>query len=280
MALDSSNAVPSDTTRSLVLNPGQVSHSSTTNLISTQNSLIPPTVPHSTELSASVPPRAGFTPELPDTELRRLRAELASHAQSELINVPLEQRRRQQNVFKARTGPRAWESPLPTPTATQGASPNREIESGSDHRRTDGGTPRRDLAGRVVTAEGVVLGANLDRYSNGTVIGDSQNQNRGDRERTGHGDASHVMSFMQYGVRSETRNTGAAAVGGGTAGARGNGGNTPESEPRSADRGLVDDIAAAEGDADVPPAYEAEESSPGQDLKSPSGRMSLSPRNA
>jgi hypothetical protein len=33
---------------------------------------------------ASVPPRQGFTPELPDTGFHRLRAELASHSQSEL----------------------------------------------------------------------------------------------------------------------------------------------------------------------------------------------------
>lgn len=46
------------------------------------------------ELPASIPGQthSGFTPELPDTGFYRQRAELATHPQTELINVPLHQR--------------------------------------------------------------------------------------------------------------------------------------------------------------------------------------------
>ncbi|KAJ5922458.1 hypothetical protein N7516_010161 [Penicillium verrucosum] len=243
---------------------------------------VPPTDMHSNELIASVPPRQGFTPELPDTCFYRLRAELASHSQRELINVPIEQRQRQQNNTNPRTSPQAWESPASAPIPSSRASSARGTGNGSghSHSNSNGSSSGRNQAGRVITAEGVVLGANLDRYSNGMEIGDSQAC--GERERkAGRGETDHVMSFMQYAGRPEDRGGGnrfGIATSDHTSDLQGRGSSVSRSRHRPAERSLEDDIAAAEGDVDVPPAYEAEEGAPGDEIKSPSGRMGISPR--
>ncbi|CAI7639105.1 unnamed protein product [Penicillium viridicatum] len=260
---------------SIILTPNLELGPSSTRFISHSPRKTPPvplTKPHSSELIASVPPRQGFTPELPDTCFQRLRAELASHSQSELINVPMEQRQRQKNHTKPRTSPRAWESPVLAPIPSSRASSARGAGNGS--------SPGRNQAGRVITAEGVVLGANLDRYSNGMEIGDSQAQ--GERGRKAErGETDHVMSFMQYAGRPEDRgldNGLGITTSDHTSNLRGRGGSASRSRPRPPERSLEDDIAAAEGNVDVPPAYEAEEGAPGHEIKSPSGRMGISPR--
>ncbi|KAJ5372344.1 hypothetical protein N7517_004350 [Penicillium concentricum] len=276
-----------DNTRaSPILTPDLTLVSSSTSLISHsphKTPPVPPTKAHSNELVASVPPRQGFTPELQDTGFHRLRAELASHSQSELINVPMEQRQRQQNHIRSRSGPRAWESPALAPIASPHTIPRRGTDNGSghSHSNSNGGSPARNQAGRVITAEGVVLGANLDRYSNGMEIGESQAQ--GERGRKAErGETDHVMSFMQYGGRPEDRGLGnglGISTGGDHASnPQGRGGSASRSRPRPAEHSLEDDIAAAEGNADVPPAYEAEEGAPGHDIKSPSGTMGMSLR--
>ncbi|KAJ9493127.1 hypothetical protein VN97_g159 [Penicillium thymicola] len=243
---------------------------------------VPPTNMHSNELIASVPPRQGFTPELPDTCFYRLRAELASHSQRELINVPIEQRQRQQNHTNSRTSPQAWESPALAPIPSSRARPARGTRDASSHSHSNsnGSSSGRNQARRVITAEGVVLGANLDRYSNGMEIGDPQA--RGERERKAErGETDHVMSFMQYDGRPEDRGVGnrfGIATSDHTSNLQGRGSSASRPRTRPAERSLEDDIAAAEGDVDVPPAYEAEEGAPGDEIKSPSGRMGISPR--
>ncbi|KAJ5592769.1 hypothetical protein N7537_009673 [Penicillium hordei] len=288
LTIDSLSAVSpftADNTRgSIILTPDLVLGSSSTSFISCsphKTPPVPPTKPHSNELIASIPSRQGFTPELPDTCFHRLRAELASHSQSELINVPMEQRQRQQNHIKLRTRLRAWESPALAPIPSSRASSARGPGNGSDlsHSNSNGSSPGNQ-AGRVITAEGVVLGANLDRYSNGIEIGESQAQ--GERGRKAErGETDHVMSFMQYAGRPDDRGLGNELVNttsGHTSNLQGRGSSASRSGPRPAERSLEDDIAAAEGNVDVPPAYEAEEGAPGHEIKSPSGRMGMSPR--
>ncbi|KGO64080.1 hypothetical protein PITC_087480 [Penicillium italicum] len=274
-----------NTRASLILTPDLALGSLSTNLISHSPHKTlpnPPTQPHSSELLASVPPRQEFTPELPDTGFHRLRAELASHSQSELINIPIEQRQRQQNQAMSRTSPRAWELPALAPLASSRAGSVRGTNNGSghSHSNSNGGSPGRNQAGRVITAEGVVLGANLDRYSNGMEIGEAQAQ--GERGRTAErGGTDHVMSFMQYGGRPENRGLGnglGIAIGDHPSNPQRAESGVSRSRPRPVERSLEDDIAAAEGTVDVPPAYEAEEGAPERDLKSPSGRTCMSPR--
>ncbi|KXG45881.1 Adenovirus E3 region protein CR2 [Penicillium griseofulvum] len=271
-----------NTLASTTLTPDLMVVSSSTSLIShspRQTSPVPPTKAHTSELIASVPSRQRFTPELQDTGFHRLRAELASHSQSELINIPIEQRQRQQNHIKSRTGPRAWEPPTLAPIASQPASlRGTDNNGGHSHSNSNGGSPARNQAGRVITAEGVVLGANLDRYSNGMEIGESQAQ--GERGRkVERGETDHVMSFMQYSGRPEDRGLGnglGIAASDDNSNPQTRGRSASRSRPKPAERSLEDDIVAAEGNADVPPAYEAEDGAPGHDIKSPSGTMGMS----
>lgn len=101
-----------------------------------------------------------------------------------------------------------------------------------------------------------MLGANLDRYSNGLEIGRALERERGrSAERVGQ---DHVMSFMQYG-------------GSGGADGLGVSGRGEERVP-----GIETTLDIAE---DVPPAYEANEGVQEQpEIKSPSGRMGMSLR--
>ncbi|CAG8910111.1 unnamed protein product [Penicillium egyptiacum] len=288
LTIDSSSAASpfttDDTRASIIVTPDLALGSSATSPISHsphETPPVPPTQPHSNELLASVPPRQGFTPELPDTGFHRLRAELASHSQSDLINVPIEQRQRQQDHIKSRTGPRAWESPVLASIPSSRASPARGTDNGSghSHSNSNSGSPGRNQAGRVITADGVILSANLDRYSNGLAIGESLAQGERGR-RAERGETDHVMSFMQYGGRLEDRDlgNGLGIASDHTSDLQGRDNSVSRSRPRHAQRSLEDTIAAAEDDVDIPPAYEAEEVTPGHDNKSPSGRMGMSPR--
>lgn len=111
-----------------------------------------------------------------------------------------------------------------------------------------------------------MLGANLDRYSNGLEIARSLDQRRGGG--TEHVGTDHVMSFMQFG----------GSEGGDGLGLRGlSGGSTSQDRERSnMDRTVVSDLEDVQGD--VPPAYEANEGSLQPEIKSPSGRMEMSLR--
>lgn len=251
------------------LTPDLVLTSSSTNLISfsPQKQQLPPTPPISTELFASVPQRHGFTPELPDTGFPRPRAELASHQQSEWINIPIGQRR--QTPRSARASPRAWGSTTLTPiAASPRESPIRETrpEAGpcSQIDASDVSDPMR----QVITADGVVLGANLDRYSNGLEIARSlDQQRRGSTENVG---TDHVMSFMQYG----------GSEGGNGLGIRGAGSGSTSRGRTDIERSDMDRpvVGGEDVEGDVPPAYEAHDDPLQPEIKSPSGRMGMSPR--
>ncbi|KAJ5555306.1 hypothetical protein N7461_003776 [Penicillium sp. DV-2018c] len=244
------NTYTNSTRPNTLLSPDlTLSNSSTTNLSTCSPSkkpLIPPTPPtHTNELFASISARTGFTPELPDTGFYPGRAELASHAPSELINVPMEQRRRQQqNIMKNRTGPRSWESPALTPTpisqSQSQTSPNLTPGLGtSNHSRSQSDiTQASNQGGCVVTADGVVLGANMGRYSTGLQIGEQWAREERERGTGRRGRAWWI---------------------------------------RPSERSLQDEIVAVEPDGDGPPAYEAEVGGSG-DIKSPSGRVAMSMR--
>lgn len=111
-------------------------------------------------------------------------------------------------------------------------------------------------------------------------IGDSQAQGERGR-RAERGETDHVMSFMQYAGRPEDRGVGnglGITTSDHTSNPQTRGSSASRLRPRPAERSLEDDIVAAEGNIDVPPAYEAEEGAPGHEVKTPSGRMSMSPR--
>lgn len=133
----------------------------------------------------------------------------------------------------------------------------------------------RSTARRVVTDEGIVLGANLDRYAVPTGNGD-ENGN-GDEERRERNAQDHVMSFMEFGEtggRSDQlfRNYGI----GHCAGDVGHRRTMPEAyaEAVEAERAARQATILEEEDSDVPPAYEAGGLSP-RDRKSPSATMGL-----
>ncbi|KAJ5336840.1 uncharacterized protein N7506_004862 [Penicillium brevicompactum] len=265
----SSTVSPSNTgvTSGIHLTPNLVLTSSSTNLISfsPQKHQLPPTPQLSTELFASVPRRQHSTPELPDTGFPRPRAELASNQQSEWINIPINQRR--QTPIRTRIGPRAWESPALTPiAASPRESPIRETRVDAGHTRSQSDGCNAPEPRQVITADGVVLGANLDRYSNGLEIARSLDQHRGGG--TEHAGTDHVMSFMHFG----------GSEGGVGLSLRGpSGGSTSRDRERSdMDRTVVGDLEDVEGD--VPPAYEANDGSLQPEIKSPSGRMEMSLR--
>lgn len=148
----------------------------------------------SSELFARIPRGAGLTPELSDTGFYRQRAELASHSQSELINVPLDQRRRKTpptpqsrpDYRHHKHGSQSWDS---ANARSRGhPSPSTSSDTGTISPRL----MARETARRIITDDGVVLGANLDRYSvpSGLYVekGKKSEQNTGE----------HVMSFMNY----------------------------------------------------------------------------------
>lgn len=111
-------------------------------------------------------------------------------------------------------------------------------------------------------------------------IGESQAQ--GERGRRAERDETdHVMSFMQYAGRPEDRGLGnglGITTSDHTSNLQARRSSASRSRPRPAERSLEEDIVAAEGNIDLPPAYEAEEGAPGHEIKSPSGRMSMTPR--
>ncbi|KAJ5766628.1 uncharacterized protein N7511_004244 [Penicillium nucicola] len=288
----SENRRPSDTPLAMRMGTSHSHNSSSTNLIPNPLRLKSSTnspIPFSAELAAQVPMplphRQGFTstPELPDTSLYRLRCELASHSQSELINVPIDQRWRQTgpsnvNSTGNRGGkgmPRARESTSSIPLAyTSGGATHdpsylgRGSGSGNGSgtkSENEGGSPIRQPVGRVITADGVVLGANLDRYSSGMEIGRALERGRD----VGPECDDHVMSFMHYG------NGNGARVGGEiemreTVHGRGrlDGGSREGLRSQTVIAALEDDIQVdGAADEDVPPAYDERDGAADPDIK-------------
>ncbi|KAJ5999064.1 hypothetical protein N7451_006874 [Penicillium sp. IBT 35674x] len=177
------------------------------------------------ELLASVPRRPTHTLELPDTMARRVRAELPSDFQRDLINVPLNQR---QGLMMYQRGGLAnilprdsleLSSTTSSPKITD-SSPNSGCSSvGGPFLPTRSVSPRlvpRDTVRRVVTEEGIVMGANLDRYSgdprteytelsieewkgidNGNGNGNGEADTTKGKENSWQSQ-DHVMSFMNF----------------------------------------------------------------------------------
>lgn len=135
----------------------------------------------------AIPKETNF-PELPDTGFYRQRAELASHSQSELINVPHNQRShpssRLQSCLRHKPGSRSWD-PISSSDTSSPRSPDSDKLLELTSRKT---------ARRVITADGVVLGANLDRHSVPVVLAPEPEE----KGRLNELDSDHVMSFMNY----------------------------------------------------------------------------------
>ncbi|KAJ5594423.1 uncharacterized protein N7459_000631 [Penicillium hispanicum] len=230
----------------------------------------PPMNPSSGEIFPSVPRRPGYIPELSDTGFWRQRAELASHSQSELINKPLEQRRRQNLHHQHRHPPRhhkpgrSWDSSSSSSTAA-----NSVIPSPSSATSVGNMSPRlmaRNTARQVVTADGVVLGANLDRFSGGKDKDEEdQDRDRVKGKRRSQDPENHVMSFMTYQGDLEMKDR---------AGDR-------QREGAGVSRAVpaltVLEEAPFTPSSDVPPAYESGDArfSFERDEKSPSGTMGM-----
>lgn len=163
----------------------------------------------------------------------------------------------------------AWGSPTATSMARNPRGSSVRDRSRPSHNRTQsdgyGSTP--PPVGRVITTEGIVLGANLDRYSNGHEIAGSLDQ-EGLAETC---DANHVMSFMQFSGRAEDGGLAAGRLG--TSSSRDERNNLSRLETRVEDSMFDDGV-----EGDVPPAYEAGERSFEPEIKSPSGRMGMSLR--
>ncbi|CAG7918707.1 unnamed protein product [Penicillium olsonii] len=230
-SMTATSTTPSTETNPLHLTPTLVLTPSPTTLIpfSPQKNQLPP-----------------LLTELQDTGRPRLWAELPSSPQSEWINIP-----RTQRAWNAalRTGPRAWELPNLTPiTASPRESPVREGGRGHAGQSGSGSGSGSGVGVRRVP-DGVVLGANLDRYSNGLEIG---------LDRGVEAEGDHVMSFMQF-----DRSGGVGRISSDLGGI----------ESGSGAERVLDEIGE-----DVPPAYEAGEGSLQPEIKSPSGRMGMSPR--
>jgi hypothetical protein len=127
-----------------------------------------------------------------------------------------------------------------------------------------------NAVGRVVTSEGIVLGANLDRYSNGLEIGDALVRERG-RSAEREPDRDHVLSFMQYGEGSR----------GGSDGLGIRGALPLDDNDVMRDRGVdglghgADEVIL---DVDIPPAYETNERPVQPEIQSPARRMGMSLR--
>ena len=96
--------------------------------------------------------------ELSDTGFYRQRAELAAHSQSELINVPLDRRRR-------KSPPNPGSSPLSSTGSGRGSGGNKSSARSADDKSGSIPLTSRHTAQRVVTKDGIVMGANLDRHS-------------------------------------------------------------------------------------------------------------------
>lgn len=140
------------------------------------------------ELPASIPQRAGITPELDDTGFYRQRAELAAYSQSELINIPLEQRKSRVNMPSTQL--RAAEE------AMADATHRKRAELEAERTRTSSSSHQKPAKGSfVITPEGVVLGANLEQLPSASHRG---REDAGRAKDAGSGQNAHVMSFMDF----------------------------------------------------------------------------------
>ncbi|CEJ56966.1 hypothetical protein PMG11_05677 [Penicillium brasilianum] len=222
-----------------------------------------PMPPPPNEKPGSISEAESQTAELSDTGFYRQRAELAGHSQSELINIPPERRQRNKSpLAQAQNAGRSWESSPSLNSGSRDSSPRSAVDKNGSSSLTS-----RTTARRVVTRSGVVMGANLDRYSTGR---DLEHAERGKKSDSGQ---EHVMSFMTFGGNEfemvQRRGSSPGQVNGSVSIAGGN----------VRGQSLVSEVVPQEVGAspigEAPPAYAAGGVSPRQDEKSPSGTIEL-----
>ncbi|RJE23041.1 hypothetical protein PHISCL_04606, partial [Aspergillus sclerotialis] len=167
----------------------------------TPSSAIPflPPIPPTVELLASTPAQGteqatshadNPTPELSDTGFYRQRAELATHSQSELINIPIDQRRNKDRASGI-------------PVRVKGADtaqvwPRHEYVHGDDDEKKSS-TALTDLSPSppIITRDGAVLRSNFDDGGDESMSTPERDSRVRGRISCGEG-RRHVMSFMQY----------------------------------------------------------------------------------
>ncbi|KAJ5639692.1 uncharacterized protein N7484_007554 [Penicillium longicatenatum] len=274
-----------------------------------------PSIP-TAELLASVPKRAGYTPELPDTRARRACAELPTDPQRDLINMPLNQRQGEgvmlyqrgdiANVFSRDSLELFSASSSPKITSSSPGSGSGSVSGFSPPSRNM--SPRfmaRHTARRVVTEEEVVMGANLGRYSGNPKDTELSIENwngidNGNKNGNGNGDADmakgkensgesqdHVMSFMNFDgslpltdVSDGEAGQSSTPISPPTAVSA----SPPTSSPVSNKIGnlsFMDVGPLSPTPSEVPPAYEAEEECEFEvngERKTPAGTMGLGVR--
>lgn len=218
-------------------------------------------------MEASIPKSESQTAaELSDTGFYRQRAELAAHSQTELINVPLERRRRKSPL-----------NPSSSPSSSSGSGSSESSPRSAVGKNGSSPLTSRHTARRVVTRDGVVMGANLDRYS--TVRDPEYGEVKGGKKSDSG--QEHVMSFMTFGGSEFEmvlrRGFGSPGQGNGGSGSvpanNEREGGSVSSASRSVPRAVLEDFGASPiGEA--PPAYDAQGvASPKQDNKFRSGTI-------
>ncbi|KAF3390518.1 hypothetical protein F1880_008996 [Penicillium rolfsii] len=228
-----------------------------------------PTPHPTTELEANMPKsESQAAAELSDTGFYRQRAELAAHSQSELINVPLDRRRR-------KSPPNPGSSPLSSTGSGRGSGGNKSSARSADDKSGSIPLTSRHTAQRVVTKDGIVMGANLDRHS---MVYDPERVEAKGGKKDDAGQ-EHVMSFMAFGGSEfeMIHRKGSASGDRGSRSGSGSGGSD-EREGGSllsvsqAVPGIVLENVGAFSIGEAPPAYDARGvPSPQQDDKSPCG---------
>lgn len=155
------------------------------------NFLLPP-ITSTAELLATVPTRTDSTPELSDTGFYRQRAELATHSQSELINIPVE-RRRNGNANANTNSDLKETGGFNVPVGIgKSSGPTTNNAAAAAPAGIDGNVPTvlgMGISPPLVTKEGVILRSNFN---------DSGHDTTPRRDGGGNENRSHVMSFMQY----------------------------------------------------------------------------------
>lgn len=161
--------------------------------------IIPPAPTRALESTTANHRRPKFTPELPDTEFYRARYELSENSQRELINVPLAQRYRLDTSLGREQPSNGYELACPSPISSRTPSRSPLIKRLSY--QSSGISPMtppapQDLSppGKVVTTDGVVLGANLTRHSS-ILHKNSSDLSEGTADSK---PKQHVMSFMDF----------------------------------------------------------------------------------
>ncbi|KAJ5820275.1 hypothetical protein N7474_005866 [Penicillium riverlandense] len=279
-----SESNPSDSSAGLLT--GSSFESSTLNQSNQQKTsskdlTFPPETHPDTTTTCTFP--TGVTAELSDTGFWRTHCELPHSPQRELINLSLSQRRRkavqqqfQQSLSRHQQSTlQRWDFPSSTRRSPRGSSQDCLASAPPLH------TPRQ-----IITKEGVVLGANMDRYSTASDFTSSSAQagtGKGkdvQQQRAAH---DHVMSFMQYDNATGTGGQRHAVELPWT--------QRPSRESlvrKTSTSGAVAPVPASKSmpslalfqedevvysPSDTPPAYAAEEGVSPKDVKSPSATM-------